>query len=382
MDSRFLNGRKDAGRPSLVAGSPHGCRCPELDPPQAALGKDAFRLLKKIGFALLFVQLLYCQKDFNSTLEPPVRKILTKSGTVKPNSAVQLWIDDRDIPKENRSYAWSTNLGHIEGTQDTVTYYAPDASGSALIRVSVDQGGTRDVYTTDLLIASQVVILKADDWTCDSSGSVSGRWVAFVNFVREKKIKASLGIIGRSLEKGNRTYLQLIRELNKSGSFEFWNHGYDHVLFAVNPDGEKYCEFFNTSLADQTLHLQLTQRLAKERTGVVLNTFGAPGNFFDENTAAALRKADDIKVWFFGSVQSDKMVLVRRSEIEFPAHNPDFDKFIQTYDSTQAYQVFQTHPDSWDKGRFEEFRKIIDFLISKNVAFLTSREYFRLTQTQ
>ena len=383
MVYQSINGLNDAGRPFTVAFPPQNSGHIERNTPRTKPGGDVSRFLKRSGFVIFFVLFLACRKDFNSIVEPPPPcKVLAASRIMKPKSAVRLCIDDRDIPVADRSFTWSVNLGLIEGTRDTVTYYAPDTTGLVQIQVSVDLGETREVFATDLLIASQVVILKADDWTCGPSGALSGSWMEFVGFVGEKKIKANLGIIGRSLEKGDRSYLRLIRELDKSGNFEFWNHGYDHVLNRVDADGKKYSEFFNASLADQTSHILITQMLAKDKTGVVLHAFGAPGNAFDDNTASALRKAGEINVWFFGPAQSDKMVLTRRSEIEFPAHNPDFEKFMQTYDSTQTYQVYQIHPDTWDRGRFDAFRKIIDYLISRKTAFLTTQEYFRLIQTQ
>jgi hypothetical protein len=335
--------------------------------------------IKKSGISFLCFLALGCQRNHDSLTGPtsPSDDIYAVSRIVKPKNSVRIWLNDPEIRNTDHSCIWSANIGAIEGTQDTATYYAPDTSGIASIRVRIVKGSHRYVDGIDLVIASQIVILKADDFTCGSSHAVSDNWETFINVIHMKKLKACLGIIGQSLERENDGYLQLIRDLGHTGQFEFWNHGYDHVLYGVNSKGEMYHEFVNTSLEDQKSHILLTQRLAEQKAGVVLTTFGAPGNVYDDNTIKALHEVREIKIWFFGSGKSDKMILSRRSEIEFPAHYPDFYEFRKTYDSTQVYQVFQIHPDSWDNDRFNEFGKIADFLISRKVIFFTTQDYFR-----
>ena len=150
------------------------------------------------------------------------------------------------------------------------------------------------------------------------------------------------------------------------------------MLNGIDVNGEKFHEFWKTSYADQKKHLLKTQDLAKEKLGITLHTFGAPGNAMDDNTLKVIEECDDIMVLFFGSDNFSKLDLKRFSSIEYPTHNPDFQKFQLNYDAEKPYQVFQGHPNSWDEQRFTEFTKIIDFLVQNEVTFINPYEYYRL----
>jgi peptidoglycan/xylan/chitin deacetylase (PgdA/CDA1 family) len=222
--------------------------------------------------------------------------------------------------------------------------------------------------------------LKADDFQFNQGSLISQEWLNFINLVKRKNIRASLGLIGRSLDNIDSHSLKQLKELICDYRLELWNHGYNHVIDQIDDNGNHYWEFKNTSLEQQKQHILLTQGLAKEKLGIVLHTFGAPGNAFDQNTQEALNLIDDIKIWFFGSDESTKLVLRRFAEIEFPTHNPDYNQFLSNYDETKEYLVLQIHPNSWDQNQLPEFEKIIDFLIKEKSTFLTSIEYFEGNQ--
>ena len=95
------------------------------------------------------------------------------------------------------------------------------------------------------------------------------------------------------------------------GSFEIWNHGYNHKLNGINENGETYHEFWNTTSDYQKEHLEKTQELALEKLGITLRAFGAPGNNHDSITLDVMNENDDIKVWFYGNPESNKIVLER-----------------------------------------------------------------------
>jgi peptidoglycan/xylan/chitin deacetylase (PgdA/CDA1 family) len=281
----------------------------------------------------------------------------------------------REYPRQ-----WEANIGKFSGTGDTIKYYAPLDTGIARINVKLISQNEIICDSISIIIYKQIIILKADDFTGVSSGTVTENWTRFINLILKKKIKAGLGLIGNSIDGNNKQYFELIKKLYLTNRFEFWNHGFDHVIGAVNSDGEIFHEFMNTSLEHQKEHLFRTQELAKEKLGIVLRTFGAPGNAFDENTRDALDSVDDIKVWLFGSNESDKLVLGRFAEIEFPTHYPDYNRFIDNYDSTKNYLALQIHPNSWDGVRLDEFEKIVDFLVQEKATFLTPYEYFQYSQ--
>ena len=56
----------------------------------------------------------------------------------------------------------------------------------------------------------QYIILKADDLVFDKINTISPGWQRFVNYIEEKKIKAGIGIICNSLEKGDNKYFSLV----------------------------------------------------------------------------------------------------------------------------------------------------------------------------
>lgn len=227
----------------------------------------------------------------------------------------------------------------------------------------------------------QTVILKADDLLYDPEAGLSAAWVRFLSFLERHQIKAGLGIVGHSLEEAGEAWLAGVRRLHESCGHELWNHGYDHVLNGVDEAGAAYCEFRDTSCEQQLEHLLRTQRLAWERLGITLHTFGAPGNAIDERTVQALHAVPELKVWLFG-LPSDKFVLERRVHAEVPVIRPNCEAFLQQYDAGLKYIVLQLHPGHWSEADFRQFTLIMDILLKKQVDFMTPYTYFLQTSQQ
>ena len=224
------------------------------------------------------------------------------------------------------------------------------------------------------------VILKLDDlWNEDEL--VHQGWVQVIDFLRKEKIVGSIGIVGESLENGKPEYFEWIKRRAGEG-FEFWNHGYCHCKPSVN--GEERREFRGTDLAFQLDHLSKTQRLASEKLGMTLRSFGAPYNATDENTIKALAGIPALKVWMYKETvgNTDKLVLkrIKKVNIEYPVHVPDFQQFKEGYEQhkDENLLVLQGHPRSWveDAERFKNFQQIIRFLKSKKVRFITPYNYY------
>lgn len=223
---------------------------------------------------------------------------------------------------------------------------------------------------------SQTVILKADDVRYHPEHILPPRWQTFNTYIIEQNINAGLGLIGNSLEDDNPEYFEHLLELHNSPHFEIWHHGYDHLLRGTNEKGETYHEFSNTSLDHQLDHLRKTQRLAKEKVGITLRTFGAPGNQIDDTTCQALDQMPELEVWFYASPNAKQFDLKRTISVEYPTHNPDFDAFKEHYSPDYACLVLQLHPNSWDEDRFAHFDQIIQFLLNKDVSFILPYEYY------
>lgn len=227
------------------------------------------------------------------------------------------------------------------------------------------------------------VVLKLDDLT-NSRGRVPERWKKLGDFIRTRKIKSSIGIICNSLESDSPEYIQWIKELHDSGLVEFWNHGYTHKEWEEN--GRKLQEFNGTPYEEQKQHFQRSEELAKQKLGFTFTTFGPPFNGTDANTSKALSEMPDIKIWLYGDAQNPggKIILDRISavNIENPLFVPSLERFISGYNRypTREYFVIQGHPAQWDDARFEQFTKIVDFLIEQKAILVTPTEYVKLRQ--
>jgi hypothetical protein len=277
---------------------------------------------------------------------------------------------------------WSTNIGQIIGNGKTVVFKAPGMKCQALIKVIAIYKNEVIQDSIRIKVFNQIIMLKVDDFQFQPANTITQSWNKFINYIQSRKIKASLGIIGNSLLTANEQLGNYLKGLSDSNTFEFWNHGYDHVLSQTDSKGNLYSEFWNTPYSQQKEHLLLTQWLAKTKIGITLTVFGAPGNSFDSNTQRAVEEIPEITTWYFGPDQSTKRVLKRFVDIEFPTSYPDYNQFVSKYDSTKDYLVLQIHPNSWDENRFIEFEKVIDFLIEKDVTFMNPTEYNDLLEVK
>lgn len=231
-----------------------------------------------------------------------------------------------------------------------------------------------EVIVEPAVYKRQYIILKADDMTFDPVNIIPPRWKKYIEYVETKRMKATIGIIGSSLEKGNQQYYDQIKEIDRNGSIEFWNHGYNHVLNAINKNGTKWSEFQNTTVEYQLNELKKTQDIVKEKTGITLKAFGAPGNAFDDNTGVALDMIPEIKMWIFGNRSSKKFAFIYKS-MENSKLQPDFEQFLKGYDKDAEIIVYQMHPKAWNDESFAVFVKCIDYLESNNVRFITMSDY-------
>ena len=313
-------------------------------------------------------------------------KIPTPQGTsdiaVKTDEAIPLRSNAYITTDQSSHYQWSANKGQIRGSGQNIEYLAPATMCNDRIEVKITENDSI-LYseTIRVLVYKQLIILKADDLVFDEYDIISDRWSTFLEYIRTKNIKASLGLICNSLEQGKEPYISRLKQYLAFGNFEIWNHGYSHFMNGKNEKGEWAHEFMNTPFQYQLEHLQKSQRLVKQKLGITMRTFGAPGNACDENTVKALEQLKDIKIWYFGRSASDKLQLERSTEVEHITGVPNFDTFVQRYNPHSTYLVLQVHPNLWSHSNFSEFQKIVDYLIESGVSFVTPYEYYRFTST-
>lgn len=227
----------------------------------------------------------------------------------------------------------------------------------------------------------KIVILKLDDVTAgDSSEIVSPRWQRVSDYIEGKKIKAGFGIIGFSLAKNNPEYFKWITDRAGRGYIEFWNHGYYN-----RTKGDTIGEFEGTY--DQQMRaFQLTDSLAKANLGLQLSVWGPHWSGTNEDTDKALTQFPQIKMTLgypHNPVHYKGYVLPNTMDMEYPVHNPNFEEFLKAYKEKSKdlkYFYLQGHPNSWDDEKWNNFVKIVEFLESENVKFVTPSEFLEMVK--
>lgn len=331
------------------------------------------------GSLLLIFYSYSCTKSNLQTPEIQKNSISADNMYLKIGDSTILKIGLSNTDFDDMKFDWTAEFGRIKGSGNTVTYYAPDSVVSDIIEVTItDLDSAKRTSITKINVFNQLVILKADDMVFDENTIVPQRWISFIDYIKSKRIKASIGVIGNSLEAGNNKYFKYLKSIAASGNFELWNHGYNHIYDGKYPNGESYKEFYNTPYSYQYKHMSLTDSLAIKKLGIIFHTFGAPGNGIDSVTVRAINNQKNIKVWLFGLPGSTKLDLQRFDGIESPIFNPDYFRFIKIYSSEKPYLVLQIHPNGWDEIKFTEFKKIIDYLLSKKVTFINPYDYYLL----
>jgi peptidoglycan/xylan/chitin deacetylase (PgdA/CDA1 family) len=226
-----------------------------------------------------------------------------------------------------------------------------------------------------------VVVLKVDD-LATGGGNVPRNWKRITDFAVERKIKLSVGIIAESLGTANPSYINYIKDLQKTGLIEFWFHGWNHKQWEEN--GVKLQEFKGTTYEQQKASFVNSQALAKEKLGFGFTTFGSPFNGFDDATFKVFAEDPDMKVFLYANRGDQpkipgKVILERVGgvNIEDPLFVPNADKFITGYLKNakgRSYYVIQGHPNQWNDERWAEFVRLVDYLQQNKIPIVTPTE--------
>jgi hypothetical protein len=217
-----------------------------------------------------------------------------------------------------------------------------------------------------------VIILKLDDVV-----RVTGKWNKCVEFLKEEKVKASLGIIGYSMAGNDQKLFDWIKAQNNTGMFEFWNHGYH------NRSGkDKKGEFESDSAEEQRTALLNTQKLVKEKTGISLAVFGPHWSGTTAATVEALKGVPEIKSVFYytGGAKRDWFIYQRFTNMEIPTFKPNFALVKKNFEGGEykrPYLCLQGHPNSWTDDSFENFKQIVKYFKEQGCEFMTASEYVK-----
>lgn len=248
-------------------------------------------------------------------------------------------------------------FGAVAATAVTGTGAAPDKASSAASGKAT------------------VIILKLDDLTYKPNNE---GWQRCLDFLGRNKIKCSAGIIGFSLEKDRPEYFNWIKEQQAKGMIEFWCHGYK------NRNGNDKHGEFEGSYEEQKATLEKCQKLAKEKLGFPLKSFGPHWSGTNANTVRAISEVPEITTWMYGDPKTakagGKYIYPRYLALEHKTFLPDVEKFKTSYKElvkTHKCFVLQGHPLAWGKDdRWKNFVAIIEFLKSQHCEFMTPTEYY------
>lgn len=351
----------------------------KINPGSAPIGNYKASADGKISFAAELNSI----HTFEIKTAPPQVSLICSKNLVKINQSVKftaLLSGDNPDPQAY-TYQWWVSAGTVTqpGSPNEALFTAPNHKCTVDVKVEVrDTGNAVSTKTISLMVYKQINFLKADDMRFEPTQIIYPQWQKLLDYMVERKIKMCVGLICNYLERGNAQFFERLKQIDRHEYFEIFNHGYDHVLNKLNENGEPYWEFFNTSFEQQKEHFIKAQNLVKEKLGITMHVFGAPGNKIDINTKKAIETIPDLKVWFLGDPSSSKMVLDKKNWLENSACKPDYDTFVKHYTPDEDYLVLHLHPISWNNDDFNAYIKALDFLIQQDVTFLLPYEYYQL----
>ena len=125
----------------------------------------------------------------------------------------------------------------------------------------------------------------------------------------------------------------------------------------------------------------MTDSLAKAKLGLQLRVWGPHWSSTNRNTDKALAQLPQIKMTLGSPVSPvyyTGYVLPNTLDIEYPVHNPNYDEFLKAYREKSKdlnYFYLQGHPNSWNENQWKNFVKIVEFLESENIKFVTPSEF-------
>ncbi len=227
-------------------------------------------------------------------------------------------------------------------------------------------------------IQAPVVVLKLDDMHYgEGTDTVSPRWPPVLDYLRQRGIKANVGIIGYSLTPERPDYLQWLRRQAASGHIEFWNHGYNN---RTSPEGKGE---FEQDYASQCRALQLTDSLARSLAGLELCAWGRHWTECNEFTDSALATVGGIRL-IFGEPSAPRhfkgVVMPENLRMEYAPLTPSYKDFLVNYlGKWRGLRSFylQGHPDAWDERCRAEVRSVLERLIADGARFVTVSDYMK-----
>jgi hypothetical protein len=237
------------------------------------------------------------------------------------------------------------------------------------------------------------IVIKLDDLKMHGKAQ-HPRWSRVVDYLNEKGIKGTMGMLANSLENPTPQYVEWVKKQHDSGNWEIWFHGWDHGTH-VDDDGKKYNEFNHRTFDEQKARLDKSQTLCYEKLGFHFTSFGPPGGVGngsqDANTHRMMVEDPYMTTWIYPQpmdaigkktmeTSSNKIIILDRVwsvGIEASVGRPHYERFVRGYlaNMDRDYFTLQGHPVMWDDYGFEQFTKIVDFLKDQGAIFVLPSEY-------
>lgn len=223
------------------------------------------------------------------------------------------------------------------------------------------------------------VYLKADDLRLDA---VSKNWKRFLSFCASEGIHCNAGVIARNTPALDGARVNEVRaELDALGfgrSWTVWNHGVDHRRVRETHTSD----FCGMPLASQIDALRRAQDFVERLTGVRMNAFGAPFNWWDHNTLLALQRFPEIRYVFhipyvpgkrcYGSelfVEAEPFLGKVRPGARRTFALDEAKRKSERFLSIERSFVLQVHPGRWDHAGFDAFASFVEHVRSAGYVF-------------
>ena len=236
------------------------------------------------------------------------------------------------------------------------------------------------------LIAAEspkVVIWKFDDVRAGEKFRLAAGFKRVNDWAVKNKTVISMGVICDSLMTPNVDDVTWIKKnaIENGGYIEFWLHGWDHKKIK-KADGSEGSEFNGSDLETQKKHFKDACDIFNKNTQLTFNTFGAPYNQNDENTATAMDVCPNLKNWFFGPKDKKRIVLGRSINMEVATGKVSYDKFAEAYKAKTPSSplILQGHVGLWDDQSYNDFVKIANFLSKEGWKAQTPRQWAEVSK--
>jgi Uncharacterized protein conserved in bacteria (DUF2334) len=229
----------------------------------------------------------------------------------------------------------------------------------------------------------KVVIWKFDDVRAGEKARLLPGFKRVSDWAVKNKTVISMGVICDSLANPNVEDVAWIKKnaIENGGCIEFWLHGWDHKKIKKS-DGTDGSEFNGSDLETQKKHFKDACDIFNKNTQLTFNTFGAPYNQNDENTATAMDACPNLTNWFFGPKDKKRIILGRSINMEVATGKVSYDKFMEAYKAKTPAgpMVLQGHVGQWDDQSYNDFVKIADFLSKEGWVAKTPRSFVQASK--